>query len=211
MLTITKLEQVKNSPVSKWIGFTFTINHLHVTYRKLTLFVCAGSAGQRLLPGFDHRWHQLPPDWPGDLWHHQPVPRPHGGCGRHRSAGRRSAMRGTCFFCVWWIIAVVQTLCSDWTVWYILCVLCFSRRCSMAQKTTLRLSSSRWEPGGNISAPQLSTAWAETLVQVGDGRRPQAPQQGSEANMKLSLTWLWFEGSKHFWSHLFLLCIYSPC
>lgn len=49
--------------------------------------VSAGPARQRLLPGFDHRRHKLPAEWPGDLRCHQPVPRPHRGCWCHCSAG----------------------------------------------------------------------------------------------------------------------------
>lgn len=53
------------------------------------LCVSAGPARQRLLPGSDHRRHQLPAEQPGDLWCHQPVSGPHRGCWRHRWAGTR--------------------------------------------------------------------------------------------------------------------------
>lgn len=51
----------------------------------------------------------------------------------------------------------------------VMCV--FLRRCSTAPRTTPPSSSCHSERGGNIRPPPPSTAWAETSLQVGDGRR----------------------------------------
>lgn len=88
----SSLSQTQNE--SLWVVLPLHLTSDLQSFRKIwlsltSLSVSAGPSCQRLLPGSDHRWHQLPAEWPGDLWCHQPVPRPYRGCRCHHSAGTR--------------------------------------------------------------------------------------------------------------------------
>lgn len=143
----------------------------------------SGQTCRRFVPDSDHRRHQLPAEWPGNLWCHQQMCRPNRGSWCHYSTGQE----GTCLFFGTILSKIVKVKKSQmsWTCWLLynlrICDVCAHvyRLCSMAQRTTPPSLSSHLEPGENTRRLLPFIVWVGTLCQVADGHRPAALHQSA--------------------------------